>query len=77
MKTVFSEFSKANISDDDVKRGKALLKTSLLLNSESNNVVDYVAKQVALDAVTTPEQIATAVDSVTTADVKQVYQYDF
>ncbi|XP_065211971.1 cytochrome b-c1 complex subunit 2, mitochondrial [Planococcus citri] len=71
LKTVYTEFSKANITDSDVKRGKALLKNDLLRSAECSNIVDYIAKQVALDAVTTPDQVAAAIESVTTADVQQ------
>lgn len=71
LKTVYTEFTKANITDSDVKRGKALFKSDLLNSTESSSVVDYIAKQVSLDSVTTPDQVAAAVDSVTTADVQQ------
>lgn len=69
---MYTEFSKANITDGDVKRGKALFKNDLLRSTEYSNVVDYIAKQVSLDSVTTPDQVAAAIDSVTTADVQQV-----
>lgn len=72
LKTVYAEFKKGDVTDSDVNRGKALLKANLLSSTESSYVADYIVKQVALDAVTTPEQVASAVDSVTAADVKQV-----
>lgn len=68
---VASAFYKADITDKDVARAKAQLKLSLRTSSEGISVVDTLSRQIGQDNLITPQQAIAAVDSVTTADVKQ------
>ena len=69
---MLTAFLKADINDQDVAKAKAFYKTSLLNVAEGTGIVDLLAKQVAADNVISPLLAASAVDAVTTADVKQV-----
>lgn len=69
---MLTAFLKADINDQDVAKAKAFYKTSLLNGAEGTGIVDLLAKQVAADNVISPLLAASAVDAVTTADVKQV-----
>ncbi|KAF7279735.1 hypothetical protein GWI33_006768 [Rhynchophorus ferrugineus] len=65
-----------NISDADVNRAKNLLKTNLLLELESGSsaVQSYGTQAVLTGAVRSPADVVSAVDSVTTADVRNALQ---
>ena len=65
-------FLKSDITDKDVIRAKALLKTALLGSTGSTSVVDFLARQAGNGSLVTPQQLASGVDAVTTNDVKQV-----
>lgn len=69
---VFNAFLKADITDEDVVRGKNQLKAAIAQSGNGIGLVDALASQVTLESVSTPQQIMALVDSVTTADVKQV-----
>lgn len=67
-----SALLKADISDKEVTRGKGLLKASIAENADGGKLVDFFANQVSADSLVSPQQLISAVDSVTAADVKQV-----
>lgn len=69
---VIDAFLKADITDKDVARAKGQLKAVIGLSADGSSVVDVLASQVAVDSIITPLQLIAAIDSVTTADVKQV-----
>jgi len=67
-----SALLKADISDKDVARGKALLKVAIASNVDGGKLVDFFANQVSVDNLVSPQQLLSAIDSVTAAEVKQV-----
>lgn len=64
----------APVSDADVARGKALVKTALLTSYELGaNITEDIGNQaLLLGTVLAAPQIAAAVDSITTAQVQDV-----
>ncbi|XP_018573227.1 cytochrome b-c1 complex subunit 2, mitochondrial [Anoplophora glabripennis] len=63
----------SRISEEDVTRGKNQLKTALLLDAESGSqTLQSIANQSAIlrGQIQSPAQVASAVDSVSTADVQ-------
>lgn len=70
---VLNSFLKSEITDEDVVRGKMLAKANILNNIDNaSSAVDFFSKQVGVNPLITPLELANAVNSVTTADVKQV-----
>lgn len=72
--SVVSTLLRADISDKDVARGKGLLKKAIADNVDGGRLVDFFANQVSADTLVSPQQLMSAVDSVTVADVKQAAQ---
>ncbi|KAL1128903.1 hypothetical protein AAG570_013437, partial [Ranatra chinensis] len=65
---------KGGVSEEDVKRGKAQLKSEVLMSGESCQglLADLSTQSVLMGAARSPSQLATGVDAVTTAQVKEV-----
>ncbi|KAL9956545.1 hypothetical protein ACROYT_G038033 [Oculina patagonica] len=77
MKSVVGQFSKASkgdISDQDVTRAKNQMKAHLLMNSESQDTLfEDIGSQISTKgSYTSPQEVATAVDSITKTDVLTV-----
>lgn len=70
---------KGNLTDADVARGKAILKQEIL---SSGDCVDSLLAELAyqsllVGSVSSPGQLAAAVDSVTTSQVQEVSVIEF
>lgn len=74
VKGVVGALKSANVTDADVKRGKALLKSAVLGNSENGRVlVEEIGQQaLLLGQVQSLTGLAQAIDAISTADVAAV-----
>ncbi|KAL0270920.1 UNVERIFIED_CONTAM: hypothetical protein PYX00_008190 [Menopon gallinae] len=68
----FSVLKAGKVSDDDIKRGKSLLKLRLLDSaSSSENLLDDMATQSLINGVVVPPTVlAEAIDKITSAEVQ-------